>query len=364
MRKKSQTPLYLIPILSKALDVLELMENESGSLTLEAIHKRTRFSKTTTYRVLKTLVHRGYLAQLGDGSYRHISRQKKVVFGYGSQSSTMPFSDAVEQSLRTAAVEAGVELLVLDNHYSGTTAVQNADEFAKRGVDLVIEFQTDQAAAPIIADKIASAGIPLIAVDIPHPHATFFGVDNFRCGKAAGEILARCIEERWDGRVDWIIGLDLAFAGPMVQARVTGAFEAINKELPSIKADRYVRIDVQGLRENSHTAMLEFLREHPASRRIAIVASNDASALGAIDAARSLKREKHLMIVGQDAIEEMLNEMRKSRTPAVATISHGAENYGRQLIHVGLEILKGRHVPPYHFAEHKLITQKMMAEED
>jgi ribose transport system substrate-binding protein len=32
----------------------------------------------------------------------------------------------------------------------------------------------------VLADKIDAAGIPLIAVDIPHPHATFFGVNNYR----------------------------------------------------------------------------------------------------------------------------------------------------------------------------------------
>jgi ABC-type sugar transport system substrate-binding protein len=42
----------------------------------------------------------------------------------------------------------------------------------------------------VIADKIAGAGIPLIAIDIPHPHATYFGVDNYRAGLEAGELLA------------------------------------------------------------------------------------------------------------------------------------------------------------------------------
>ena len=57
-------------------------------------------------------------------------------------------------------------------------------------VDVVIEFQIDQHVAPVLADKIDAAGIPLIAVDIPHPHATFFGVNNYRVGFEAGECLA------------------------------------------------------------------------------------------------------------------------------------------------------------------------------
>jgi len=53
----------------------------------------------------------------------------------------------------------------------------------------VIEFQVEQEVAPMIGDKIAGAGIPLIAIDIPHPHATYFGVDNYRVGIEAGEAL-------------------------------------------------------------------------------------------------------------------------------------------------------------------------------
>ena len=69
------------------------------------------------------------------------------------------------------------------------TAVRNAEEFVKNKVDLVIEFQVEQEVAPVIGDKIAGAGIPLIAIDIPHPHATYFGVDNYRLGLEAGEEL-------------------------------------------------------------------------------------------------------------------------------------------------------------------------------
>ena len=360
MRQKKTSNLYLIPILSKALDILELLQGESQSLTLETIYKKTRFSKTTIYRVLKTLVHRGYLTQLGDGGYRHISKQKKVSFGFGSQSGKMPFSVAVENSLRAAAIEAGVDLFVLDNEYNGKKAIANAEEFVERGVDVVLEFQTDQAVAPIIADKIAAAGIPLIAIDIPHPHATFFGVDNFRCGIAAGEVLAEQVTAQWNGDVDWVLGLDLAKAGTLVQARVTGAFEALREKLPKLKPECLLRIDVQGLREVSYTAVLAFLKEHPKSRRILVAAANDMSALGAIDAARHLKRQQHLMVVGQDAIEEMLGELQRTHSSATATVSHKADQYGKRLIHLSLSLLRGDNVPPYNYAEHAVLMREVI----
>src|SRR5450755_231410 len=146
--------LYLIPVLSKALDILELLQKEKGPLALESIYQRTNISKTTVYRVLKTFVHRGYLAQSQDGLYRVVTRPKKARLGFGGQSTEMPFSEAVSDSLKAASTAAGVDLLVLDNHYDATTALGNVDEFINRQVDLIIEFQIDQHVAPVIADKI------------------------------------------------------------------------------------------------------------------------------------------------------------------------------------------------------------------
>ena len=142
MAPKTKTKrLYLIPVLTKALDILELLQNETQPMVLETIHKRTKISKTTVYRILKTLVHRGYVGQTADRHYRHIARPKKLRFGFGGQSAEMPFSEAVTASLREAAVAVGVDLLVLDNRYDAETAIENAETFIRERVDVVIDFQ-------------------------------------------------------------------------------------------------------------------------------------------------------------------------------------------------------------------------------
>jgi ribose transport system substrate-binding protein len=347
--------LYLIPILSKAFDVLELLQKEKQPMTLEAIFQRTHISKTTVYRILKTLVHRGYLAQSQDGRYREITRPRKLRFGFGKQSGEMPFSEAVTASLQDAAVHAGVDLLILDNRYDSATAVRTADEFVRNRVDLVIEFQIDQQVAPIIADKIAAAKIPLIAVDIPHPHATYFGVDNYRVGFEAGELLADFAKDRWNRRVDWILGLDIEAAGPIVQSRITGAFQGIQSRLPNLPVELFVRLDGRGMRDRTARLVTDFLNRHPKDRHILIAGATDTSALGALEAARSLRRQRHVAIVAQDCIPEAMEEMRRRQSPWIGSVSHEAHTYGPSLIHLGLSILRGDTVPPYNFVEHKLV---------
>src|SRR5256884_8264537 len=135
----------------------------------------------------------------------------------------MPFSEGVRESLQAAANSAGVDLLVLDNHYDARTAVRNAEEFVRQQVGLVIEFQIDQRIAPAIADKINGAGIPLIAVDIPHPHVTYFGVDNYRVGFEAGGDLGVFSKNHLGGQGSPILGFGVYEAGPVRQSTITTA---------------------------------------------------------------------------------------------------------------------------------------------
>lgn len=361
MTVRKSRRLYLIPVLSKALDILELLQAENQPMTLESIHRQTKISKTTVYRVLKTFVHRGYLSQSPDGLYRQVTRPKKLRFGFGCQSQDMPFSVEVTESLRAAAAAVGVDLLVLDNCYDAATAMRNAEEFVKQRVDLVIEFQVEQEAAPVIADKIAGAKIPLIAIDIPHPHATYFGVDNYRVGFEAGEVLAAHALQNWGSKVEWVLGLDLPEAGLLVQSRITGAFEGVRSGIPDLPVECFVRIDGRGMRDRSKKLVSEFLERHPKDKHILIAAATDTSALGALDAVKESKREKHVAIVGQDCIAEAVEQMQSPGSCLIGSVSHEAGSYGPNLIHLGLAILRGQTVAPYNYVAHKMVTPVTLA---
>ena len=349
--------LYLIPTVSKTFDIMELLQAEKTPMSLEAIYNRTQFCKTSVYRILQTMTHRGYATRGEDGLYRHANSPKKMRFGFGGQSVDMPFAEEVKSSLKSAAAASGVELIIFDNLYDADTALKNAEEFVKANVELIIEFQIDQHVAPLIANRIAEAGIPLIAIDIPHPHATYFGVDNFRVGLEAGTLLAEYAQEHWNGKVDSILGLDIEEAGPLVQSRITGAFEGIRVVLGQIPANSFVRIDSRGLRDKSRRIVADFLARRPNDRRILIASSTDSGALGALEIAREMNRAQDVVIVGQDCIPEVLEELQNSDSPIIGSVSHEVATYGPRLIELGISLLQGRSVPPYNYVNHKLIRR-------
>lgn len=355
--------LYLIPILSKALDVIELLEQHHTALTLEDVYQRTHISKTSVYRILKTLVHRGYIAQTQNGQYRLVSRPRRLRFGFAMQSADMPFSVAVAQSVTAAAAASGVELLILDNKFDPDVAIQNAEEFVAKRVDLVLEFQVEEEVAPRIAHIFRKAEIPLIAIDVPHPNSTYFGVDNFEAGHEMGAILARHALRRWNGVVDQVIGVGFREAGSFVQSRVTGAFDGIRELLPNLTAQQFKQVEGRGMREASRKAMLDVLKDHQPGERILVAAATDSSALGVLQAARELSREQDMAIVGQDCIPEALEEIRTGTSALVGSISHEVETYGPRMVQLGIALLRGNIVPPYNYVSHRGVTPETLAAE-
>lgn len=352
--------LYLIPILSKGLDVLELLEQTHGPISLEDVYKKTNISKTSVYRILKTLAHRGYVAQTQDSQYRLVTRPRRLCFGFAVQSADLPFSQAVSRSVMAAAASSGIDLQLLDNRFDTETAVRNAEEFAEKRVDLVLEFQAEESVGPRVANIFKRADIPVIAIDVPHPNATYFGVDNFECGLEAGALLAQHAHRKWKGHVDWVLGVGFHEAGSFVESRITGAFEAVKQRLRNLPRERFVQIDGRGSRNPSRLAVGKFLEKNPESRRILIAAATDTSALGVLDAARQHGRENSIAVVGQDCIPDALEEMRSGQSALIGSISHEAETYGPRLIQLGISMLRGYAVPPYNYVRHKVVTPETL----
>ena len=226
------------------------------------------------------------------------------------------------ESLKAAAAAVGVDLLVLDNRYDAETAVENAEKFVREQVDIVIEFQVEQHAAPIIGDKIAGANIPLIAVDIPHPHATYFGMDNYRAGCGGGFAggLSR-------STLGWPVGLgDRAGYGG---GRADGAEPHYRRlrgcegaGLPNLPVECFVRMDGRGMRDRSKKLISDFLNRHPKDKHILIAAANDSSAMGAVMRCASRSARGMSRWSDRTALRRLMAEMRTGAVPLIGSVSH------------------------------------------
>jgi ribose transport system substrate-binding protein len=179
--------------IDRACDVLFAFKGERELLRLRELARRTGLHDATALRIVRTLVARGVLERADSQHYRSRVRMltdRCYTIGYAAQCTEFAFSREVTTSVIWAAELQGINLVCLDNRYSRAAAIRNAESLIKRGVDLALEFQTDEKAAPIISSLYEQAGIPVIAIEIPHPGAIFFGADNYKAGLIGGRIWA------------------------------------------------------------------------------------------------------------------------------------------------------------------------------
>ena len=349
---------YSVEAVSKACTVLRAFRHESELLRLQDVVARAVLPKVTVYRLLSTLQANGLVEHVGTEGYRsrvRIIEWRQWKIGYAGQSAEFAFSREVADSLKRAAEAERLTLISLDNRYSGRAALKNVEHLLREKVNLIIEFQTDEHVAPIISAKCLEAGVPLIAIEIPHPGATFFGVNNYAAGLMGGRLLGRWAKRHWGGRVDNVLLLELSMAGPLPASRLTGALHGIREVLPHFDDRRAVRMNGNG--QFGHT--LELVRKWlrvSRSERTLVAAINDPSAVGALRAFEEAGRRDHCAVLGQNASAEARAELRRAGTRLIASVAYFPERYGEGLVSLALDILQEKPAPPAVFIRNQLIT--------
>lgn len=349
---------YIVEAVARACDVLEAFRSDGEILRLCDIAERTGLSMSTAFRILYTLEHRGLVEQSQNRAYRLNLRplkRRKYKFGYAAQSSEFSFSRTVSDSIQRVAFEEGIDLMLLNNRYSAKVAIRNADLFIRERVDIIIEFQTDEHCASIISSKLHEAQIPFIAVEIPHPGATYYGANNYRAGVIGGKYLAKWAVQNWDGEVDEVILLELSMAGALPKSRITGTLAAV-REAIAIDDPQVTVLNGNGQFEHSLEVVRKHLRKSK-SRRVLVGAVNDPSAIGALRAFEEAGRVEHCAVMGQNASTEARAEIRSAKSRLIGSVAYFPERYGEAVIPLAVGILQGRPTPPAVFVRHQLVTR-------
>lgn len=355
---RGRRDLYIVKSLVHAAEILWAFQHPGETLRLRDIVDRTGFSKGMCFRLLYTLDHCGFLEKVEGNRYglrAEVRRRKRYRIGYAAQGQDSSFPREVHAGLRQAAEREQIELIVADNRYQPKVALRNAEHLIREGVDLVIEFQTDEAVAPAIATRYLEAGIPMIAIDIPHPGATYFGANNYEAGLLAGRHLGKWARVRWAGQVDEILLVELARAGSLPRARIRGVLAGIKEVLRDAEAAVVTSLDGDGQFKVAMEKVRRRLRESKA-QHVLVGAANDPSALGAARAFQEAGRAATCAVVGQNAEPDARAELREPRTPLIASVGYFPEKYGDGLIRLALDILAKRPAPPAMFVRHQVIT--------
>lgn len=347
----------------RACSILRAFRYEGELLRLRDVVERTSLRKTTVHRLLHTLEKAGFVRRVGAESYGCCVRpvdDKRPRVGFAAQTTKTSFADAVTESVKRAAAANGVDLVIVDNQYSPEVALRNAGRLIRERVDAVLEFQSYENIAPVIAAQFIEARIPVIAIEIPHPGAVFFGANNYQAGLTGGRALGRWAKANWEGRVDEVLLLEEKVAGPLPRLRVSGMLAGVREVLPNVERAIVTTYDGQGSFSLSQDAVRDHLRRVP-PRRTLVCACNDFSALGALRAFEEAGSSGNCSIMGQNAVREAREELRRPGSRLVGTVAYFPERYGDDLIPLALGLIAGKPTPPAVFVKHQLVTAASVA---
>lgn len=280
---------------------------------------------------------------------------------FANLTETIDFTKLVEQSIVAAAKKAGnIDLVLADNKLDGATALNNAENFVTQGVDGVVEFQTDANFGNVIMNLFQSqaVNIPVIAIDIPMPGATFFGANNYKAGLMAGQAASDYANTNWGGKVDYILSLELPQSGPIPAARLQGQIDGVQSKLKTKVPDaNIIHLDSKNTIQEAFKVVGDALSKIPPDANIIGVEINDDTARGTAAAIEAVKRTGKAITVGQGAVPSGQAEMVKANSLYLGATGYFPEKYGDKIIPAMLDLLGCKSVPPSIYVDHVFITK-------
>jgi ribose transport system substrate-binding protein len=282
----------------------------------------------------------------------------KIRVGFANINEKGSFGKMVLQNMKKTAAERGYDIIAVDNNSDGATAVSNADTLLAMDIDYMIEFNVDQSVAPVIMEKFNAAKVPVIAIDIAHEGAVFFGANNPRAGTLAGETAGDWINKNWAGQIDYVVLIIQPVSGAAVAPRVDMFPVGLRNKGIKFADSQIIRIDGQNDAQYTQARFADFLLAHPEAKRVAVATVNDVAASGVYAAAETAKREKQIVLVSQNATADFVEPMyaRKGNTNWIASIAYFPNRYGEFVFNIIDKMVAGEKVADKNYIDHIAIT--------
>lgn len=279
--------------------------------------------------------------------------------GYISLGDSIPFVKLVSDDIKAQADIAGMELLFCDSELDAAKALECARTFNTQGVDGIINFQLDEAAAP----QICAAGpdVPVVAIDIRQPpcESTFMGADNRRAGEIAGTALGNYFKDNFNCEFDALVSLESPNVGAVNEARAGGSIDGF-KSACDTPDDKIRRVDGGSNVDGGRATFADVLTALTGANRIAVVSLNDDMLLGAFAAATSVGRADQVFGVAQGADPSSWDQIQNNPN-WIGDTAYFPERYGTIVVPAIIGLMKGQDVPKELFTQHAFIDASNFA---
>jgi len=227
-----------------------------------------------------------------------------ATFGFAQTENNNPWRIAQTESMRNAAEERGVELLITDAQSSTPKQVSDIQDMIAQGVDLLFIPPREEEGLEPALESANEASVPVFLVDreanaeVCEEYITFIGSNFIEQGERAAQWLA----EATDGEAK-IVELQ-GTVGASVTADRGEGFESVIEEYPDMEiiasqSGNFSRAEGQNVME-------QLIGAYPDLN--AVYAHNDEMAIGAIQALKDAGRNpgEDVTVVSVDGTRDAL----------------------------------------------------------
>lgn len=255
---------------------------------------------------------------------------ESFTIGFANVNDVYPYLVKVRSYVEKYAQEEGIEVLVADAAGDLNSQIGQMENFISQGVNAVIAVPADPSGIVPTVEMMWEEGIPFMTVcgdcDGKDIHV---GSENYEAGKMQAEYLAEVLPE--NAKVLYM------HADPVNQEYVDrrDGFMTLFEERPDLEL-----LSEQNSKNRTDMGMTvteAWIQSY--SQFDAIVAQNDDSALGAIEALKAAGRLEGVTVVGLDGSDEALESIEKGEM--AATAYQDAQGQARALVDICMEIRDG-----------------------
>jgi ribose transport system substrate-binding protein len=173
---------------------------------------------------------------------------KRYKIGFSVYYTVDEVGSMILDSMKAAAAEAGVDLLVNDANYDQNAQNQAIEQWILQGVDGVILAPADFTGVKTALDALERANIPVVTLNAPLAGNTYAAVisDTVEQGTIAGELLEQALLASGKPMKGSIVYQTLPFVHPNAATRAKGFTDVFTK-YPDIKV-----IELTGISPEDH----------------------------------------------------------------------------------------------------------------
>ncbi|MDT8307542.1 MAG: substrate-binding domain-containing protein [Anaerolineae bacterium] len=260
-----------------------------------------------------------------------------------------PYFVSIREGAEEAAARTGARLVVDVAGGDADRQVTAGRQMLERGVSALAIVPVDAISVVPLIELANEVAIPVLTIErraTAGDVLTHISSDNVAGGNIAGDYLARAISGR--GRVVELGGQPGTSAA---QERSAG-FEQALRTYPEVQLLASETGNFE--RAQAQAVFAYLLEEYP--QIDAVFAHNDAMILGAIEAARAVRRDDEIVFIGFDAISEAIDAIEAGDLRA--TVAQQPKEMGRLAVELAVDYLRlGSQPEPETVVDLSLVTR-------